>query len=319
MLNIIYMGSSSEVIPPLEELLKFPESFRVEGVVTQGPRKIGRGHKERESDLSIFCRQKSLRCFTPERASDPEFIEELKKLSPDVIITASYGQLLSEDFLAIPSISVINIHPSLLPKYRGATPIQSAIFNGDKLTGVSILYTVKALDAGDIIVQKEYKIEEDETSDHLEQRLFKESSTMLIEALSKIQDPSFKGIPQDETKKLLCRKIKKEDSLIDWTDTSSHIFNKYRAYHPWPGSCSFFRGKRVNFIKLIKPDTLLYDISSMNCGEFSFDKARKILYVKTGDGYLLVDRLKQEGGKEIMGLDFWNGIKDKSQLSFQSI
>ena len=190
MLNILYMGSSFEVLPPLEELLKFPEKFKVVGVVTQGARKIGRGHKVKESDLAVFCRERSLQCFTPERASDPTFIEELRKLSLDVIITASYGQLLSEDFLAIPSISVINIHPSLLPKYRGATPIQSAILNGDKITGVSILYTVKALDAGNIIVQKEYEIGEDETAGNLEQRLFRESSSMLIEALSKIQDPT---------------------------------------------------------------------------------------------------------------------------------
>lgn len=318
MLNIVYMGSSLEVLPPLEELLKYPDKFKVVGVVTQGPRKIGRGHKLKESDLAIFCKDRNLPCFTPDRASSLEFIETLKSLSVDVIITASYGQILSEDFLAVPSISVINIHPSLLPKYRGATPIQSAIYNGDRLTGVTILYTVKALDAGDVIEQKEYEILDDETAGELEARMFKESSALLIKALDKIVDPSFKGSPQDETKKVVCRKIKKEDALIDWSWKGGDIFNKYRAYSPWPGTCSFFRGKRVNFIKLVKPSSLVYDVSSMIEGEFSFDKSDKTLYVKTSDGYLIVDRLKQEGGKEISGLDFWNGIREKEDLRFKN-
>ena len=316
MLNIVYMGSTREVLPPLEELLKFPDKFKVVGVVTQGPRKIGRGRKMKESDLAIFCKDRTLPCFTPDRASSSEFIEVLKSLSVDVIITASYGQILSEEFLAVPSVSVINIHPSLLPKYRGATPIQSAIYNGDNITGVTVLYTVKALDAGDIIEQKEYEIAGGETAGELETRMFRESAALLIKALEKILDPSFKGVPQDESKKVVCRKIKKEDALIDWSWKGIDIFNKYRAYHPWPGTCSFFRGKRVNFIKLVMPSSLVYDVSSMIEGEFSFDKSSKTLYVKTSDGYLIVDRLKQEGGKEIGGVDFWNGIREKEGLRF---
>ena len=317
MLNILYMGSSKEVLSPLEELLKYPDRYKLVGVVTQGSRRVGRGQKVKESELYQFCTQKGIECFTPERASELEFIEQLKSLSIDVIVTASYGQILSDEFLSIPSISVINIHPSLLPKYRGATPIQSALLNGDKITGVSILYTVKALDAGDIIEQKEFSIEDSETALDLQDRLFKESSRLLISALSKIQDPSFKGTSQDESRKTVCKKIKKEDALIDWNDSSVNIYNKYRAFYPWPGCFSFFRKKRVNFIKFTIAENFSFT-QDMSAGQFNFDKATKKLYVKTGDGFLVVERLKSEGSKEISGLDFWNGIKERVDLVFSS-
>ena len=116
----------------------------------------------------------------------------------------------------------------------------------------------------------------------------------------------------------LCRKIKKEDALIDWNDSSENIFNKYRAYHPWPGSCSFFREKRVNFIKFVRCELEPSLSSNLSPGEFVFDKSTKNLYVKTQEGSLIVERLKQEGGKEILGLDFWNGIKEKTGLRFHN-
>ena len=190
-----------------------------------------------------------------------------------MIITAAYGQILSQAFLDIPKLGTINIHPSLLPEYRGAIPVPAALLDGKKTTGVSILYTVKALDAGDIISQESHDIEDNETSDILLARLFELSGPQLREVIKSFKENTVHSYPQDESKITHCKKIEKHDGLINWKDSVEDIYNKYRAYFPWPGSFSYSSGKRV-VIESMKPNFEELDLD-LAVGEFKYIKSKK--------------------------------------------
>ena len=174
-MRIVFMGSPKEVISPLESLMELCESdsFELVAVISQPARPFGRKKVLTDPPLATYAKEKGIHTLQPEKCRDEAFLTEtLKELNPDLIITAAYGQILSQAFLDIPKLGTINIHPSLLPEYRGAIPVPAALLDGKKTTGVSILYTVKALDAGDIISQESHDIEDNETSDILLARLF---------------------------------------------------------------------------------------------------------------------------------------------------
>jgi methionyl-tRNA formyltransferase len=287
----------------------------VVAVVSQPARKAGRGQSTIDPPLAGFAKQMGIATLQPESPRDPSFLSQLKDLEPDLAITASYGQILSDTFLAIPKRGTINIHPSLLPKYRGAIPVQAALMAGDTTTGVSILFTVKALDAGAIILQKPFVIDPNETAELLLTRLFQKSSPLLIKSLSLLEDPSFAGTPQDESLVTHCSKLEKSQGQIQWNHPAVQIFNLYRAFYPWPGVYSFFQGKRYQFTNM----SLSSDKESdLNPGSFRFDKPSKTLKIQTGQGTLEVLRIKPEGSKEIDALAFWNGLKHREGLFFAS-
>ena len=178
---------------------------------------------------------------------------------------------------------------------------------------MTILFTVKALDAGNIIVQDHFSIGEEERSSELLSRLFKDSCMTLDKALKKLEDPCFEGESQNESDVTHCKKIGKEDGLVDWTMKSEEILNRYRAFYPWPGSFTFFEGKRV-LLEEVKKMTQEENRNLLFSGQFIFSKESKVLFVKTGDHYLEVLKLKPEGKKLLSASDFWNQIpKEKRQ------
>ena len=201
------MGSPQEVVSPLETLLAAGPDFNVVAVVSQPPRPVGRSGKLQDPPLAEFAKLRGLLTLQPESARDPDFLEQLRGLDVDVIVTAAYGQILSPKFLGIPKRATVNIHPSMLPKYRGATPVPAAILSGEIESGVSILFTVKALDAGAVICAEESAIALDETSGAMTQRLFELGGLLLVKALEKLRDPNFSGEPQDDRLATHCRKI----------------------------------------------------------------------------------------------------------------
>lgn len=312
------MGSPAEVVTPLQTLYEQGTAYGVNlvGIVSQPARPAGRGGKLTDPPVAIFGRDRSIPTLQPDSAKDPIFLDSIRRLQPDVIVTAAYGQILTDDFLKIPKIATINIHPSLLPAYRGATPVPAALLDGLRATGVTILFTVKQLDAGNIILQKAFEIAPKETALALTERLFKESGPMLLDVLSLLaKNPSFKGSPQDSAAATFCRKISKDMGHIDWSMDAVTIFNKYRAFQPWPGSYTNLGSKVVAITEMSFGDL---EGSRDRPGTFGYDKTVKSMIVNCGKGSIHINKLKPAGGKEMDAAAFWNGLKDRSAPRFDS-
>ncbi len=314
-MRLVFMGSPAEVIAPLDYLLKHCQESGDEliAVVSQPAKPAGRKQTLTDPPLAAFAKEQGLLCLQPAKASAPDFLAELEALRPDVIITAAYGQILTQAFLAIPKRATINIHPSLLPAYRGAIPVPAALLDGHIETGVTILFTVRALDAGNIILQETYSIAPEETAAELTPRLFAASGPLLLQALDKLRDPSFQGLPQDETKVTHCRKIAKTDGALDWNKPTDKLMNEFKAYQPWPGTYT-----ERDKVRVVVEDMIAIDPagSPLKPGEFFFDKKAGGLRVGTGEGQVLVRRLKSAGSKSVDAAGFWNGLRldDKGQF-----
>ncbi len=319
------MGSPQEVVAPLKELLAADGDFNLVAVVSQPARPVGRSGKLQDPPLAEFAKIHGILTLQPESARSPEFLDQLRALNVDVIVTAAYGQILSKKFLLIPKRATINIHPSLLPKYRGATPVPAALLQGEQKTGVSILFTVKELDAGPLICAEEFTIAPDETSGALTQRLFHLSGKLLLQALDELRDSQFSGQPQNDDAATYCGKIEKSDGAVQWGLPAAVTLNRYRAFHPWPGSYTFFNGKRVSLLDVQNVAALDPTVaaalssavwSSQEAGAFTFSKGAKAIFVRCGEGFLAVTKLQSEGGKPVDAAAFWNGIKDRSNCCF---
>lgn len=312
-MRLLFMGSPAEVISPLQSLLEPGRPDTLIGVVSQPARPAGRKQTLTDPPVAEFAKAHGIPCFQPEKASSPEFLETLRELAPDVIITAAYGQILSTAFLQIPKRATINIHPSALPAYRGATPVPAALLDGCTETAVSVLFTVKALDAGAIIVQQPFAIGRHETNAELTMRLFDASAPLLAVALDRLRDPSFTGDPQDENAVTFCKKIAKTDGEINWAKPATQLSHEHRAYQPWPGTYASLGGQRIVIEEMHIADD---QNGGLAAGEFVLDKKLKALRVGTVDGQLLVFRLKPASSKSLDALSFWNGAKIKDKGSF---
>ncbi len=319
-MRLIYLGTPACAVFPLEDILALAPSHHCElvGVVSREAQLVGRGKKKNLQDPAVahFAKNLAVPVLQPASARDPDFLEQLRALKPDLLITCAYGQILSDEFLAIPSRGTINIHPSLLPKFRGATPVQTALLQGEPYTGVTILFTVKQLDAGAIISQKIFPIAPGETAGELQDRLFKSLKPLLNDAFNKLRDPDFAGMPQDPSLVSLCRRIKKEFGQIEWSQAGETLINAYRAYAPWPGSFSFYQGKRVVFSQICSlPEEHSFP-EGQEPGSFCFDQASGLLVVQCGAGLVGVSSLQREGGSLASAGDFWHGLKSPSAPCF---
>lgn len=314
-MRIVFLGTPECVLHPLKYLVE-ESSHEVVAVVSQPSKKKGRGQKFSGSPVTQYAIEKGLIHFEPFKASSKEFLEQLAALKPDLCLTCAYGKILTTKFLKIPKRGTINIHPSELPKYRGATPVPAALLDGLSETSISVLFTVKALDAGNIIVQIPAAIGPKEKSDELLDRLFEESIEPLKEALVKLEDPNFEGVPQDDSKATECKKIEKEDGLVDWSKPAQETFNRYRAFSPWPGTFTFFKNKRIVLTQIDFEE----NNQSLNPGQLSFDNKNKVLSVGTGSSALTIQKLKPEGKKEIAAADFWNQVPkaERSSVAFDN-
>lgn len=310
-MKAIFMGSPEEVIAPLKYIINEIRGLDIVGVVSQPARKVGRGKKLQDPPVASFAKEHGILTLQPEKASDQDFLNQLRALAPDLIITAAYGQILTQAFLDIPSRGTINIHPSLLPIYRGATPVQASLLNGDEETGVSILFTVKKMDAGNIIVQEKYEIKKDDTTGSLLTRMFQVSGQLVGQAIAKLADKNFTGEIQDENLVVHCKKIQKQDGFLNFQEASENIVNKYRGLTPWPGIYGFIGENRVAFNDISETKS-----ESLKPGEFRFDKPTKAIIVGTKSKDIQIKKLKPAGKKEIDAPSFWNGLKDKENLVF---
>ena len=235
-MRVIFMGSAEIAIPSLRAILSDGNS-EVVGVVTQPDRPAGRRRAPTPCPLNAFAAEEGLRIITPEKVGDPDTVEVLARLKPDLFVVVAYGQYIPSRVIQLATYDAINLHPSLLPKYRGAAPIQWAIANGDRMTGVSIIYLAEQMDAGDILLQETYPIDQDDTSGALHDKLALFGAQVLLKAIEDIRNKSVSSTVQDESKVVEVRKLHKEDGEIDWTLPAETIRNRIRAFDPWPGSC----------------------------------------------------------------------------------
>lgn len=243
------MGTPEFSIPSLDAV--YSGECEIVGVVTQPDRPRGRGKRMVPSPVKEWAQEKGLKVLQPLRARDEEFIERIKSLSPDLIVTAAYGQILPKDILDIPTLGCINVHASLLPKYRGACPIQQAILEGEDKTGITIMYMDIGMDTGDIILQREISISPDENCQSLHDRLSRLGADLLSEALILFDKGKPKGIPQDPNKATYSQKIDKSTGEIDWNMDVNKIKNHVRAYTPWPGAYTHVCGLRLKVCEVI--------------------------------------------------------------------
>ncbi|MCX8015562.1 MAG: methionyl-tRNA formyltransferase [candidate division WOR-3 bacterium] len=309
-MSIIFWGTSEFACPSLERI--FQNNYEIKYVVTAREKKAGRGLKIRPSPVKTLAEKLKLKVIEPENPNVDEVYNQLCGDKIDFCVLAAYGFIIKPKLLSLPSKGFINIHPSLLPKYRGAAPIQRAIINGEKITGVTTFLMNEQMDAGDILLQSEVAILENETYDELQSRLAELGADLIIKTLKLIEHGQITPVPQDSTKVTFAPKIKKEECLINWNQPILRVHNLIRGLSSEPGAYTYFRDKRVKILKT----RLMPDAISPQLKPGQIVPSRKSLLVFCQDGYLEILLLQIEGSKIITGIDFINGQRLKSEEYF---
>ena len=295
-MKVLFLGSPYFAVKILEKLLK--SRHKVVAVVTQSDKPSGRGQKLMPTQVKVFAKEKGIAVYSFDKLS--QHLDEIEEIDYDIAVTASFGQILNEKFLSI--APCINVHPSLLPKYRGATPIQSALLSGDKVTGVSIMKVVRAVDAGDVIAQKQVKIEEDDDYTTLQEKLADVGGDMLVEVLDLFALGQVKTFKQDDDKATFCRKLEKSDAFLDLNKTASEIVNQSRALCEM-GVFLLVDGQRL---KVSEVKNVSKDFQNLKIGEVAPVKGRIIL--GCSDGAVEIGKCLSKNGKMVPAKDFLNGF-----------
>lgn len=231
-MRLVFLGSPPFATPVFRHLLA--SDFRPVLCVTPPARARGRGRKTKPSPVAELATDAGIPLLQPESVRDEPFLDELRAVEPDVFLVVSYGELLRQSFLDIPTTVSLNVHPSLLPRHRGATPIQAALLAGDRVTGVSIQKVVLELDAGDIVAARETEIQDGETAGELAERLAELSGPLCVEALAAVAADRAVYLPQDPERVTFCKRLTKDDGRIDWSRPAAELENHVRAMNPWP-------------------------------------------------------------------------------------
>lgn len=301
-MKIVFMGTADFGIPTLRMLAD--EKFTLAGVVTTPPRRKGRGLNEEESPVSLYARSSGLEpVLTPDSLSDPGFLESLSSLGADLFVVVAY-RILPPEVFEIPPLGTVNVHASLLPKYRGPAPIQRAIENGEKETGITVFQINKGVDTGNIIVQRRISIGDSETSPQLYERLSKLGAGTCTDACMLLDKGTVDYLIQDDVQATRAPKLMKEEALIDWTLPASVLFNKIRAFKPFPGTHTFLEGKRLK----IEWATSVEGGSQKEYGTVC-SVSSEWFDVQCSDSLLRVLEVKPEGKKQMPVSAFLNGTK----------
>ena len=304
MLNIVFFGTPDIGLKTLEYLYNSP-NFNVLAVVTQPDKPSGRGQKLTPSPIKTFALEKNIQVFQPKSIrKEPEMIEALKSLDPDFFVTFAFGQILSQEVLDIPKYETINLHVSLLPKYRGANPIQRAIINGDAETGICTMITELGLDCGDICLKYPIKITEKMNCVELFEICANESPRLVEETLLGLVKGTI--TPQKQCEEGICfaDKLQKEECKINWNRSAKEIHNLVRGVYKCPSAHFEYQGK---IIKVLETEVLDEDFCGENGDFVRFSKLG--IDVKTAEGTLRLIKIKPEGKGEMFAKDWANGIK----------
>ena len=248
--KIVFMGTPEFSVPTLDLLIK--NKLNVVGVYTQPPQKSKRGQKINPSSIEEFCKKNNIKYYNPVSLNNKDELEIFKKISPDIVIVVAYGQIIPKIFLNLPKLGFINIHASLLPKWRGAAPIQRAIMNGDKTIGVSIMKIEEKLDSGPVLASKEIELKENATHGEIEKTLAVMGANLLLENLKKLKDGNLKFLNQVHGEATYAKKIDKGETKINWNLDAAKVINHIHALSPSPGAWFEYKNERFKILRASK-------------------------------------------------------------------
>ena len=300
-MRIVFMGTPEIAAMVLDSLIA--SRHEVAAVVTQPDKPNTRGNAVVYSPVKQLALDNNIPVLQPVKASAEESVAEIASYKPDIIVVAAYGQLLKSNLLELPKYRCINVHASLLPKYRGASPIQWAVINGEKETGISIMYMEKGLDTGDVILQKRLELAADETAGTLHDRLGELAGPVLLEALELIENGSAQPVPQNDAESTYVSVFDKSMGKLDFNKSSVELERLIRGLIPWPGAFTYINGK---MLKIWKAE--IGSVDGLKPGEM-YTEVPGELYIGTLDGSLRILELQLEGRKRMYTSDFLRGFK----------
>ncbi len=319
-MKVVFMGTPDFAKDSLEAI--YNANHEILAVVTNQDKPKGRGMKMIPTPVKEFALEKSLKIFQPEKVrNNNDFINSIKQLNPDIICVVAYGKILPKEILEIPKLGCINVHASLLPKYRGAAPIQWAILNGDKVTGITTMYMDEGMDTGDMILKEEVEINDNETTGELWDRLSKIGGKLLVETLEQIQNGTAPREKQNENF-TIAPMLNKEMAKIDWANKSAiEIKNLVRGLNPIMGAYSYLGDKKLKFWKVDVTNffdiTIGTDINKIKNGTVIISNEKDGLYIKAKDGIIKVLEIQGENAKRMSILEYLRGNKIKEYSVFE--
>ena len=303
-LRVVFMGTPAFAVPSLDALLR--RGHDVVGVFTQPDRRAGRGRRLRPSPVKEFAEQHNLPvCQPASLRNNPEACDQLAELEPDAIVVAAYGLFLPKVVLETPEYGCLNIHPSLLPKFRGPSPVISAILEGEETSGVTIMLLDEGMDTGPLLAQESVVIGNDETSDKLTSRLFDLGADLLVQTLDEWVNGNITPSSQNDDEATITRLLKREDGLVDWSASAIEIERRIRAFTPWPGT---FTSWNSSTLKVLRGKAIPEDCQA-EPGTVCIDQGDRVL-VSTGAGALELLDLQLEGRSRSGATDFARGQRD---------
>jgi len=323
--SIIFLGTADFALPSLKMILE--NKFNLAGVLTRPDKPTGRGKKISYSTIKKMALEQGLPLFQP--GSKAELESVLLNLQPSILVSVAYGMILPDAVLAIPPLGAINLHPSLLPAYRGAAPMQRALMAGEEQTGVSVFYMASETDAGDLILQQKAAIDPEDSFGTLSQRLAQQGAEMLLEALELIINKNAPRIPQDDALATFAPPLSRDDEIIHWSRDSSSIANQIRALEPEPGAYTMYRGKRLKIWKVAK-DAKVAKVVKDAKSAFEAEEAaqssspgmilkveKDFFTVAAAEGQLKILELQPEGKKRMSAEDFLRGYNPQVGERFE--
>ncbi len=303
-LRIVFCGTPEFAVPSLRYLLAQPD-FKIVGVVTQPDRPRGRALAMANSPVKEAAVAAGIPLYQPEKIKSEESVEFFQRTAPDTVVIMAYGQIISARLIALPRLGWVNLHGSLLPKYRGAAPIHRAIMNGEKRTGLTTMNIDAGLDTGPMLLRFETEIGPDETAPELYARLSEAGAPLVAETLRGLEAGTIRPVPQDNSQASFAPALKKEEGRIDWSQSVQQIYNRIRGLQPWPGAFSSFRGKNcaIGGRPIARPSATVG-----TPGEISKSDGNVVVFC--GDGTaLLLEFVQLAGRKRVTALEFANGAR----------
>jgi methionyl-tRNA formyltransferase len=300
-MRIVFLGTPEFAVPSLTALAH--NGHEIAAVFTQPDRPKGRGNQITESPVKKAAAELGMPVHQPERVRRPEVIQQLKDFRAEMMVVVGYGQIIPQAIIDLPRYGILNVHASLLPKYRGAAPIQWAIANGDVETGVTIMQIDAGLDTGDMLLKGALAILPAETAPQLSQRLAPLGADLLLNEIRRIEAGEIVREKQDDSAATYARILKKEDGLIDWTRTAAEIDNRLRGFTPWPGAYSTFRGQQISLLAAHTAEGRNLYPGSI------YSEGKRLLVACGGNTSLQIDELQIAGKKRMQAEAFLNGYK----------
>jgi methionyl-tRNA formyltransferase len=298
--RLVFCGTPQFAIPTLEQLIA--AGHAIELVVTQPDRVRGRDHDPSPPPIKVLANAAGVPVVQPEKIkNNPELRARLESIQPDAIIVVAYGRIIPDWMLQLPRWGNLNLHASLLPKYRGAAPIQWAVANGETVTGATTMRIDQGLDTGDILLQSTLAIEPAQTAEQLFPLLAESGARLMLETLQRLEAGTIHPVPQDDAQASLAPILEREDALVDFTRSAAEIYNRWRGFQPWPGAYTYFRGKKLTLHRIVPAGT-----TGNSAGELMVDGHRLLVAAGAGTRLELLE-VQMEGKKRMPVADFLRG------------